>query len=154
MANKVVEVNIGENTYWIHRFPAFEAVEVLGDLQRQFAGPLLGMMDGKQSASPEEANANMMQAFGKLSASIDGKTLKALAERLVIQQRGKSPIVTVSMNGEEPRPVDDRTVNLCLETAADVLQLCWEVIRHNFSEVIARFNTPFTPAGTSPAASQ
>ncbi len=133
MANKVVEVNIGENTYWIHRFPAFEAVEVLGDLQRQFAGPLLGMM----------------AAFGKLSSTIDGKTLRDLAKRLLNKE-----YISVSIEGGQTRKLDEPAIALSLETAADVLQLCWETIRFNFSEVIARFNTPFTPAGTSPAASQ
>lgn len=149
MATKVHEVRIGENDFFIRRFPAFQAVEILGDLQRQFAGPLLGMMDGKQSASPEEANAAMMAAFGKLSASIDGRTLRDLAKRILDKEQ-----ISVSIEGGQVRKLDDAAIALSLETAADILQLCWETIRFNFAEVIARFNTPFTPAPLSQPASQ
>ncbi len=149
MSAKVAEVRIGENDFYLRRFGAFQAVEVLGDLQKQFAGPLLGMMDGKQSATPEEANAAMMAAFSKLSATIDGRTLRDLAKRLLDKE-----YVSVSIEGGQVRKLDDAAIALSLETAADVLQLCWEVAKHNFGEVIARFNTPFTPAGTSLPPSQ
>lgn len=149
MSVKVHEVRIGENDFYIRRFQAFAAVEVLGDLQKQFAGPLLGMMDGKPSGSPEEANANMMAAFGKLSATIDGRTLRDLAKRLLDKE-----YVSVSIEGGQVRKLDDAAIALSLETAADVLQLCWEIVKFNFAEVVARFNTPFTPAGTSQPGSQ
>ncbi len=148
MPAKVAELTIGEHTFYIRRYDAFLSVEILGDLQRQFAGPLLGMIDGKQSASPEEANATMMAAFSKLSGTIDGKTLKALAERLI-----NPDFVSVSIEGAPVRRLDKTAVNLCLDTAADVLQLCWEIVKHNYSEVIARFNTPFTPGDGFPTAS-
>ncbi len=149
MAVRTLEVRIGENEYFIRRYDAFLAVEILGDLQKQFAGPLLGMMDGKQSASPEEANASMMSAFSKLSGTIDGRTLKSLAERLINPE-----FVGVSIEGAPVRKLDKTAVNLCLETAADVLQLCWEIVKFNYAEVIARFNTPFTPAPLSQPPSQ
>ena len=136
------KVELGDNVFYIRRFEGFTALEILGDLQKQFAGPFLASLDGKQSATKEEAHASFMGALAKLSASIDGKTLRDLAKRLLDPE-----CVSVSINGAEPRKLDATMMGLALTGAADILQLCWEIITYNFAEVIARINSPIGPAG-------
>lgn len=135
------EVPIGESVFYIRRFPPFIALEMLGDLQKQFAGPLLAALDGKEGASEEENRAALMAGFSKLSASMDGKTLRALAQRLLDKE-----CISVSINGAEPRKLDDAAVALSMRTSADVLQLCWAVITHNWAEVLSRLASPTGPA--------
>lgn len=135
------EVKIGESVFYIMRFPPFIALEMLGDLQKQFAGPLLAALDGKEGASEEENRKAMMAGFSRLSSSMDGKTLRALAERLIDKE-----YISVSIDGAEARKLDERAVALSMQTSADVLQLCWAVIAHNWSEVLARLASPTGPA--------
>lgn len=136
------KVTIGDNDFFIRRYEPFLALEILGDLQKQFAGPMLSMVDGKAGGSAEENQMALMAAFAKLSGSLDGKTLRALAERLL-----NPDYVSVSIAGAEPRKLDASAVMLSLNGASDIMQLCWAVVTHNYSEVLARLASPTGPAG-------
>lgn len=136
------EVKIGDNSFYIRRYNPFMALEILGDLQKQFAGPFLGVLDGKAAGTEGEGQAAMMAAFSKLSATIDGKTLRTLAKRLL-----DPDYISVSIDGAEPKKLDEITVGLAITSVGDLLQLCWEVISYNFAEVVARIASPTGPAG-------
>lgn len=136
------EVTIGENIYYISRFEPFTALEILGDLQKQFAGPFLGVVNGKESATDEEKAAAMMQAFKNLSSQMDGKTLRALAERLI----DKEYIAVVIGGDGQPRKLDKGAMTLAFENVSDIIQLCWEIVQFNYAEVIARISNPTGPA--------
>lgn len=139
------EVTIGENTYYITRFPPFKALEILGDLQKQFAGPLISQLDGKESAKDADGNVildseagnKLMNSFASLSAKLDGKTLREIAERLLTKEN-----INVSINGEPERKFDAAAQGLALESVADIITLCWEVLKFNYSEVITRLSSP------------
>lgn len=138
MALSIHDVTIKENTFHIRRFQPFLALEILGDLQKTMAGPFISALDGRASQSEAESGAAMMAAFGKLSASIDGKGLRLLAERLLNPE-----YVSVTIgDATQARKLDAAAIGLSLETAADILQLCWEVVQHNYAEVIARLANP------------
>jgi hypothetical protein len=77
------EVQIGEHVFYIARYEPFLALEILGDLQKQFAGPFLAAMDGKASENDATRTQTMMQAFANLSGQMDGKTLRELAKKLI-----------------------------------------------------------------------
>lgn len=136
------KVSIGDNDFFIRRYDPFLALEILGDLQKQFAGPMLSMIDGKAGGSEEQNQAALMAAFAKLSATMDGKTLRALAERLLNPE-----YVSVSIGGAEPRKLDASAVMMSLSGAGDIIRLCWAVVSHNYSEVLARLASPTGPAG-------
>lgn len=140
--NNVREVEIGSNKFYIHRFPPFEALEILGDLQKQIAGPLLAVVNGKQGESDEIKQSAMKEAFEKLSSKMDGKTLRQMAERLMDKDR-----IFVSIEGAEPRKLDVAAVGLSITSVADIIFICWEVISHNYAEVLARFASPTGPGG-------
>lgn len=143
------EVTIGENVYYIKRFPPFLALEILGDLQKQFAGPLIAQLDGKEA--PKNADGNvvldaesankMMQSFANLSNKLDGKTLREIAEKLLTENN-----VSVAINGDDPIKFNKQAQGLALENVADIITLCWEVLKFNYAEVIARLANPITAA--------
>lgn len=145
MSDRTKSIEINNHTFYIQRFPPFVALEHLGDLQNRFAGPFISVLDGKQGQSEAETTKAMMEAFAKLSSSLNGKELRALAERLLDKQ-----FVSVAINGENPRPLDQGAIGLSLETAADIIQLCWAVIQHNYATVISRLQNPFTLGAASP----
>lgn len=141
---------IGGNTFYIRRYQPFLALEILGDLQQQFAAPLLSMVDGKPGGTQEENSAALMSALGKLSKNVDGKTLRLMAQRLIDpenQGRAGSDYIAIAIGDDDPKKMTfDDTVRAEM-TVADILQLCWEIITYNYAEVLARFASPTGPAG-------
>jgi proline dehydrogenase len=142
------EVTIGENTYFIRRFNPFVALEILGDLQKQFAGPLISQLDGKESPKDADGNIilngetanNLMRSFESLSAKLDGKTLRNIAERLIDKE-----YISVSIGGDNPRQLNQTAQGLAFESVSDIFTLCWEILKFNYSEVITRLSSPTGP---------
>lgn len=135
------EITLGENTFYIKRFPPFTALKILGDLQKQFAGPFLSMIDGKETQDEAERTRQLMEAFSKLSAQMDGDKLVALAKMLIDPQ-----CVSVSLNGDPVRQLDHNAQPRAFESVTDIITLCWEIIAHNYSEVLTRIASPTGPA--------
>ena len=139
-------IPLGENTFYVRRYEPFLGVEILGDLQAQFAGPFMNTINGKPSGSEEERNAEMMAALGKLSKSMDGKAIRTLAEKLVDPE-----YVSVEVGrGGETQKANKIAFALAAQngmTSADLLQLCWEIVVYNYAEVVSRVTSPTGPAG-------
>lgn len=123
-------VTIREHTFYIRRFPAFEAMEVLGDLQRQFAGPLMGGLQPKAGGSEI-----MMAGLAKLSADLDGRKLRAWAERLL-----HPDTVAVSVDGAEAVKLSRQMVEKCGLQPDEIIHLCLEVVKHNFQGFSTRWS--------------
>lgn len=136
------EVQIGEHMFYIARYEPFLALEVLGDLQKQFAGPFLAALDGKPSENEGARTQAMMVAFANLSGQMDGKTLRELARKLINQD-----YVSVALEGgQKVEKLSIAMQTQAFESVSDIIQLCWEIIQHNFAEVIARLSSPTGPA--------
>lgn len=137
------EFKLGDNVFYIKRYQPFLGLEILGDLQKQFAAPMLGLLNGKSGGSEEENAAAFSAALSRLSQTIDGKTLRALAERLLDKE-----YVAVSIDNAPEKKLDASAVALSLTTTGDLLALCWEVISFNFAEVLQRIASPTGPAAS------
>lgn len=148
---KLYEVDINGNTYFINRFPPFQALEILGDLQKQFVGPILSQIDGKET--PKDADGNLvlspdsrkglMDSISKISNNLDGRTLRLIAERLLDKN-----CISVALDGDKDnvRKLDAGAQGLAFSGVADIVELCWEVLKHNYAEVITRLSSPTGPA--------
>lgn len=137
------EFKLGDNTFYIRRYEPFLGLEILGDLQKQFAAPMLGLLNGKSGGSEEENAAAFSAALARLSESIDGKTLSGLAKRLLQEE-----YIAVSIDNAPERKLNLSAINMSLTTTGDVLALCWEVITFNFAEVLQRIASPTGPAAS------
>ena len=143
------EFTIGDNIFYVRRFPPFQALEILGDLQKQFAGPLISQIDGKESPRDAEGNIvlngeaskKLMESFTRISEKLDGKTLRNIAQTLIDPN-----CISVSINGDNPRRLDVAAQGLVLESVADIITICWEVLKFNYAEVITRISSPTGPA--------
>ena len=130
---KLKDVEIREHTFHIRRFDPFTAVGVLGDLQREFGGPLLASLKGSDGdGRPRGADA-LFGALAKLSADMDGVRLKKWAERLLNPE-----LVAVSISGAEAKKLDKIAVEQAELTAGEIIELCTEVVRFNFEDFIGR----------------
>jgi len=152
------EYVIGSNSFFISRYAPFQALEILGDLQQRFAAPLLDALGGSNAAAgaaggtdpnpllaaqqgvpadQQDAFGAMMRGFAKVSASLNGRELAALAKRLIDPER-----VSVSINGAEAQKLTPTMIEAAGMSPADVIALCVEIAKVNFSDFFTRFADP------------
>lgn len=144
-----VEKKIGDHTFYIRRYDAFLSLEILGDLQRRFFAPLLAIMDGAQSGTPEQKTAAFSAGLEKMSVGLDGPTLRDLAAKLL-----NSEFISVSISGAEPRKLDQVAIAQSLSGAADVIDLCLAVVKANYSDFGQRWPALSGLGGSLLASSQ
>lgn len=136
-ANHKVKINGHE--FIIRRIPAFEALEMVGDLQRVF-GPALAAMAGASDTfnnadrSPVEVSSVMMDAAEALGRQLDGKTLRYLVESLIADE---TVALRVNGNGEAIRANAAMVGEHCAG-AGDLLTLSLEILRFNFQDFFAK----------------
>lgn len=132
-ANHKVKLNGHE--FIIRRIPAFEALEMVGDLQRVF-GPALAAMAGASETfnnadrSPVEVSSVMMDAAEALGRQLDGKTLRYLVESLIADE---TVAIRVGGSGEAIRANAVMVGEHC-KGAGDLLTLSLEILRFNFQD--------------------
>ncbi|GAB1578672.1 phage tail assembly chaperone [Bordetella petrii] len=133
--SKPYEVTIGRTTYYIRRFDAFSALELFGDLQRDIlpaAGGALAAVFGPEDGAKDEQA--MLQAFRELSTTLDGKTLKAWADRLI-----DPDLVAYERDGAEPAKLDKRGREAAFEDFTEILELMFHIIKWNCEGPLARW---------------
>lgn len=119
----------------IRRINPFDALELVGDLQRVF-GPALAAMAGASDTfnnadrSPVEVSSVMMDAAEALGRQLDGRTLRYLVEQLITDDT-----VAIKVGGQgQPIKANSVMVGEHAEGAGDLLQLALEILRFNFQD--------------------
>jgi len=136
-ANHKVKLNGHE--FIIRRIPPFDALEMVGDLQRVF-GPALAAMAGASDTfnnadrSPVEVASVMMDAAEALGRQLDGKTLRYLVESLIAED---TIALRVNSSGEAIRANAVMVGEHCAG-AGDLLTLSLEILRFNFQDFFAK----------------
>jgi len=132
---KPYEVAIGDVTFYIQRFDPFTALELFGDLQRDVlpaAGSAAVAIFGDKDA--ERDDAAMLQAFRELSSTLDGKTLKGWADRLidpelVAYERDRGDVAKLDKRGRAEAFVD----------FTEILELMFHIIKWNCEGPLGRW---------------
>lgn len=129
-----VEVTVNDTAFFITPMDAFEALEVFGDLQKDLLpaiGDLLAVGLGEDGA--DQGEQAMASAIEKLSSKLDGKQLKAWADRLITQDS-----IVVSINGKDMK-LDAVARTMAFREFTDILELLFHVIRVNFVGPLGRW---------------
>lgn len=154
MAAERTRVEIGANTYFLRTFPAFEALKIAGDLQQRFLGPILPALDGSSGEDDDARTATFMAALGKLSASLPGKDIVALADMLISPE-----CVAVALDGapdREAMKLDKQTQLRAFADAGEIVELATAIVRLNFlplfQRVMALLGQDRSPLGESSSA--
>lgn len=130
------EFEVRNHKFFFRRFDPFTAVKVLGDLQKEFGGPVLSSLkggDGKEKARGSDA---LFGALAELSEKLDGDKLQKWAERLLNPE-----LVAVSTDGADARKLDKVAAVQCELTADEIIQLCVEVVKFNFEDFSTRWRS-------------
>jgi hypothetical protein len=150
----VHKVEIGAAEFFITKYPPFQGLEIFGDLQQRFGAPLLEALGERAGvpATSEPANplmpsqpqesgpsggalAGLMAGFARISATLSGKDITALAKRLLDPE-----YVAVSIEGRDPVKLTPLALAQSGIGPDGIIELCWEVVRFNFAPFITRFS--------------
>jgi hypothetical protein len=138
------QVTISGTTFNIRRFDAFLALEILGDLQKRLLGPLLAVVDAKEDGQ----TAAFMAGVEKLSGSLDGATLRFLADRLLLPD-----FISVG-EGDAAVKLNAQSKLTAFTSAADIVELCVAVVRFNYADFIERWRPLISSAASRLPGSQ
>ncbi|VFR81240.1 hypothetical protein RAN3_2544 [plant metagenome] len=144
---RIKEVRIGETTFRIHRFDPWEALRILGDLQRDLLpslGPIIAVVfkEGKEGEPGDAADETaMIAAFRELAQKLDGKSLQGWADKLL-----DPDIVSFELPDRAPEKLEPRHRNLAFGDFTEVLEVMFHVLQWNFAGPLARWADHFGPA--------
>jgi hypothetical protein len=132
------ELKLNGSTYYIRKYDAFLAIKILGDLQKQFLGPMVILMEASdENASPEAKMKFVADGIEKISHTLDGDTLVALAKRVL-----NPDFISVSIGSEPTEKLTENILNRATDSnVADVVTIIAEVLKVNFTEVFTRGRT-------------
>lgn len=127
------EIKIGDTEFVVHVIPPFQALAILGDLQKELS-PVLGALvkdDGKEVDFERVAKV--------LSPTLSGEALLSWADKLL-----RPEFVSVVLNGSAV-PLSKDTRELAFTDAIQILQVMYELIAFNFTEPLRSFGSRFGP---------
>lgn len=140
----VKQITLGTTIFRISRFDPFRQLKLLGDLQKEVlpaAGSLLASVLGGDGGGQARDEAAMMTAFRDLSAKLGGDALANWAERLIDPE-----LVSVELDGREPQKLTSAHRGLAFADYAEILELLFHILEHNFAGPLARWAGRFGPA--------
>ena len=135
--SKELTKKIGENTYRIHRIPPFEAIELVGELQRVF-GPAIAAMAALKGQDREDINMGvisgiLMDSAEALGRNLDGKMLRYIVTALIredsvyVQPKGKGDFVAC---GAE-------SIDLYADIT-EIMEVAVLVLQHNYKDFFSK----------------
>lgn len=143
---KITEVEIGGNIFYIRQFDPFQALKVLGELQKLIT-PILGGVAGAISKNGVDKDitdirivaAALQDVFNALPDQLDGEKLHALSKKLL-----NAEFIGVMIDGEG-QPVKlstDRINDVFTGNPYDMLRLMFEVAKANYADFSMLSNIP------------
>lgn len=133
---KPAEVKIGKAVFYVHRFPPFRAIRILGELQKVIA-PLLGGaakgvkgVDADKEIKSFAVLGNILgDALLQLPDKLDGDKLEHLAQLLLDPE-----YIAVSQDGEESpiRLSESEVNNIFAGRIIDMIVLMVQIVKVNY----------------------
>lgn len=150
----VIEKKIGDNTFYIKKFPAFTAVNISGDLTSVLA-PLIGGVasiagNGNQNGSDSSESSNILNmdvedalpAFSQAFSSLSGDKFERLMKKLLIDYKNVS-VEGETTDGEVKLLTYDIANEVFCGEVQDMFVLCFEVIELNFNGFFKKIGVRF-----------
>jgi hypothetical protein len=128
MAVQRTDFSLGVCTYHIRKYPPFIALQILGDLQKRFLGPMATFMEGQQGQ--EISIRIIIEGVTKISSSLDGDSIVALTKRLIDPE-----YVSVSIGSEPAEKLTENILNRAMDDVGDIIELLIKVLELNYKNV-------------------
>lgn len=149
---KTVEYRLNDSIFFISPIPPFEAIALLGDLQK-LVGPAIGKgisafggnAGGKALVEREVNGAMLAQAFEALAQSIDGKSLQ-LAVRKILDPH----YVAVQYERQDAVPLDEGMINTVFTAnLSDMFMLVGKVLEVTYGDFFGKLIGRIGKAGVT-----
>jgi tail assembly chaperone len=121
------------NKFYIRRYDAFLSLKILGEVQKRFLGPLAAIMEARDATTDSD---QFTKAVDQISKGLDGDSLVALAKTVL-----NSDYISVVIDDDDPKRLDEGSLNLATDGIFDVVSVIFEVLRYNYSELFTRGRT-------------
>lgn len=141
---EVTEKRIGENTFYLKRFPAFTAANLSGELSALIAPMLTALAPLVGEKTTDVMNLDMDKVAPALTSafsSLSGDKFESLMKKLLIDSRN------ISVDNPETGRTEILTMDLANELfcgdVQDMFLLCFEVIRVNYGGFFRKLGAQF-----------
>jgi len=121
------------NKFYIRRYDAFLSLKILGEVQKRFLTALSAIMEAKDTPTDSD---QFTKAVEQLSRSLDGDALVDLAKKVLNPE-----YISVVIDDDDPKRLDEGSLNLATDGIFDVVAVIFEVLRYNYSELFTRGRT-------------
>lgn len=128
------EITVGDAAFVVHVIPPFQALAILGDLQKELA-PVLGALASGDGGK----DVDFAQVMELIGPRLSGDKLLDWSNKLL-----RPDYVSVIMNGNAV-PLDGNTRELAFTDAIQILQVMYELIAFNYTEPLKAFASRFGP---------
>jgi hypothetical protein len=135
MASTRKEFHLNDRaTFWIRRYEPFLALEILGDLQTKFLGPLVMFLEGNDASNDDETRMkSVVDGIEKLSKTLNGKELVTLSKTLL-----NGEYISISLDNEPPEKLTENLLNRAIDDVGEMVELIIEVIKENYAKVFTQ----------------
>lgn len=135
------DIQIGNTTYFVEKFPAMLQIKIFGDLQKtllpSFGKALSGLTADENAENRTAVEAQFIEGVRELSQQLDGDSLTKLAETLlrpeyIAFQRDDHN------NGNDTKLSRDK-MNVAFEEMGEVVELLIFVLKLNFAPFFTKY---------------
>lgn len=134
MSKGTRETTVGAHGYRIRRLPPFDSLELLGNLQRKLVAPFLAVLDGVPAGDEGRFKAQLAGGLERVLRGLDGKELRALCKELLQPDY----VFIVPEGGDKAEKFTETAATQHGLDVTDLIELCVEVIRHNYEDFLPR----------------
>lgn len=147
---EVTRKKIGDNVFYIKPFPAFAAANISGELSQVLAPILEGIAPLFKDEEEKNKGRNIgemniedaLPAFSKAMSGLDGDKMEHLAKRLLVRYKNVSVKGEIT-DGEAEILDEDMADEIFCGEIQDMLILCFEVVKVNFSGFFGKMSDLF-----------
>lgn len=139
------EIQIGNTTFFVQKFSAMRQLEIFGDLQKtllpSFGKLLNGFGKNKEDdeKAAEESEKVFLDGLKSLSSQLDGKSLIALANQLILPDY--VAFVRDDFNNGNDTKLSKDKFDYAFEDMGDLVELVIFILKLNFSSFFTKYLT-------------
>lgn len=132
MSSVTKALKIGDNEFVVNKIPPFQALKIMGNLQRELTPILAPLADTKEGQMPD-----FERVLEVLGPRIDGDSLMKWADTLLTPD-----YVSFGFNGNIVALTKDHR-DLAFSDPMQILEVMYELLRFNFEEPLRSFASRF-----------
>ncbi|QNS14572.1 phage tail assembly chaperone [Mannheimia bovis] len=139
------EIQIGNTTFFVQKFSAMRQLEIFGDLQKtllpSFGKLLNGFGKNKEDdeKAAEESEKAFLDGLKSLSSQLDGKSLIALANQLILPDY--VAFVRDDFNNGNDSKLSKDKFDYAFDEMGDLVELVIFILKLNFSSFFTKYLT-------------